>query len=112
MRNSKAVKPDFFNSLPTIIREREAKEIGASDEEKLLSSMSSSGGWRVLSDYIDNLIDDLDKGTETAMAQGLPFEEIGRNAVVINLAKGVILRIKQKVQDAKESVEDMDGTLK
>lgn len=100
-----ALKPDFFNRLPTLLVEESAKKADVSEEEMKLAALSNSGGWFVLEEYIDSLLKDLDQGTESAMAQGLPFEEIGRNAVVINLAKGVINRIKQKVQDGREAVE-------
>lgn len=101
--DKQAIKPSFFNSLPTIIKEQEAKNKGVTEEELELVALSHSGGWKVLKEYTESLIKDLDNGTAIAMAQGLPFDEIGRNAVVINLAKGIIKRILDKVEDARET---------
>jgi len=101
-----ALRPEFFSNLKTIVEDQKAKAKGVSTEEQLLFSLSNHAGWRILNEYIDNIIRDLDKGTATAMAQGLPFEEIGRNAVVIDLAKGVIKNIQDKVNDAREAVEN------
>jgi len=104
-----ALKPNFFSSLPSMADDKAAKS-GASDDERLLYALSQSGGWRVFKQFTNELLSDLDHGTETAMAQGLPFEEIGRNAVVINLAKGIINKQLQKVQDAWEACESANGT--
>jgi len=46
------------------------------------------------------------------MEVGQNFEEIGKNTIVANLAKGVIKRILNKVKDAREQVERSDGTIK
>lgn len=106
-----ALKPNFFSTLPSM-QDKKAEIAGASEEERQLYALSQSGGWRVFKEFTEQLLKELDSGTETAMAQGLPFEEIGRNAVVINLAKGIVLRQLQKVQDAREACESADGTNK
>lgn len=107
--NQSALKPNFFSTLPSL-QDKKAEVAGASDEERQLYALSQTAGWRVFKDLTDELLKDLDHGTETAMAQGLPFEEIGRNAVVINLAKGIILKQLQKVQDATDACENLNGT--
>lgn len=104
--DKQALKPSFFSSLPTIVKENEAKNKGITGEELELVALSQSGGWKVLKEYAQSLMQDLDNGTAAAMAQGLPFEEIGRNAVVIDLAKGIVKRILQKVEDAREQAEN------
>lgn len=110
MKKGEAIKPSFFSTLPTLVKEAEAEKLGLTDEERHLYRLSQHAGWRVLRGFTEDLLGDLDRGTETAMAQGLPFEEIGRNAVVINLAKSIVKRILQKVDDAVEANEKPDGT--
>lgn len=104
--DKQAIKPSFFDRLPTIVKDEELSKKGLTDEERKLYALSQHDGWRVLREYIDSLMGDLDNGTAQAMQQGQPFEEIGRNAVVINLAKGIVNRILQKVEDAREEANN------
>lgn len=107
-----ALRPGFFQDLPTLVKEKQATARGITEEEKDLYSLSLHPGWRSLTEYINSLLKDLDQGTAVAMSQGLSFEEIGRNAVVIDLAKSLITKILNKVNDAKEASEKPDGTIK
>jgi len=107
-----ALRPEFFNNLPTLIKEKQAQSEVLGDEEKFLYSLSQTAGWRVLKEYTEGLLKDLDEVTNASMAQGLSLEEIGKNAIVANLAKGIIKRILEKVEDAKEAAEKPDGTIK
>lgn len=104
--DTKAIRPSFFQSLPTLIKEEEAKKKGLTGEEQELFALSQSGGWKILREYIESLIIDLNSGTEVAMKNGLSFEEIGRNAVVIDLAKSIIRNILNKVDDAQEQANE------
>lgn len=110
MDNS-AIKSDFFSTMPSLNQEKQMKH-DVTDEERLLYSLSQQGGWRVLKTYINEILTDLDGATSQAMASGLPFEEIGRNAVVVSLAKDIIKKIVNKTEDAKEACEALDGTTK
>lgn len=103
--DNEAIKPTFFNSLPTIVREQQAKQKGVSEEEQSLHALSQQRGWVILREYIDSLLKDMDNSTSAAMSKGLSFEEIGKNAVVIDLTKGLIKRVLDKVEDAREQVE-------
>lgn len=100
-----ALRPTFFSNLPTFVKEKELDKQELTDEEEHLSSLSNHTGWRILKEYSESLIDDLDQVTDLSLAQGLDLAEIGKNAVVANLAKGIIKRILMKVQDAKEAIE-------
>lgn len=91
--------------MPTFVKEEEVKKSGLMDEEKHLYSLSHHAGWKILEKYSQELLNDLDQVTNLALTQGLELEEIGKNAVVANLAKGIIKRILQKVEDSVESVE-------
>lgn len=106
MAVKKAIKPEklFFN-LPTLVKDKEAEKKGVTVEERTLGALANSSGWQVLSEFIDNIVSDLDNVNEVAISQGASFAEIGRNTVVINLAKGVIKKIVDKVNDAREVCE-------
>lgn len=106
MSDTQAIKPSFFQSLPTLVKQEQAKEKGLTEEEQALYALSVQDGWVILREYAQSLIDDLSNSTESSMAQGMSLEEIGRNAVVSSLAKGVIERILLKVDDAKEVYEN------
>lgn len=110
--DSKALRPEFFSNLPTIVKEKQASAKTLSDDERFLYSLSQTPGWRIVSEYAQGLLRDLETVTDSAMAQGLSFEEIGRNAIVASLAKGVIIKLLQRVDDAKEAAERPDGTAK
>lgn len=103
--DNKAIRPDFFQNLPTLVKEKQAKERGLTEEEQALYALCMHDGWIILREYAENLISDLESVTDIAMNQGMTFEEIGRNAIVANLAKGVITRILQRVDDARDAVE-------
>lgn len=99
-----AIRPDaFFKSLPSLVEDKKAEQKGASEEERQLYSMSRSKGWEVLSSFVDNLSSDLDNMQQEALAKGMDYEEIGKNAIVIGLTKGLLKRVINKVDDAVEA---------
>ena len=104
---NEALKPQFNVNIAS---DQKVKETGATDEERHLYHISQTAGWRILEEFIQEQIDGLDQINEKAMEVGQNFEEIGKNTIVANLAKGVIKRILNKVQDAKSQVERPDGT--
>jgi len=107
MKDYKAVRPDkFFSSLPSVVKDEKAKKKGATEEERALMALSETMGWKILTEYIDRLVDDLDNVNNQAISSGATFEEIGRNTLVVNLAKGIIKKVKDKVADAKEICEE------
>lgn len=108
--DKQALRPEFFPTLPTFVKEAEQPK--SSDDERFLYALSQNPGWRVLKEYVDSLLGDLENVTNTSMNQGLTFEEIGKNAIVASLVKGMLTRVIQKVEDAVEQVEKPDGTIK
>ena len=104
-----ALKPNFFSQFPSIKQDEEAKAKGATDEERLFYGMSNTAGWQLFKDLAKRLMDELDFSNDQAIAQGLPVEEIGKNAVVISLSKGIIKRLLNKVEDSKEACERDTG---
>lgn len=105
-RDQQAIRPDtYFSNLPSVIKDEEAKKKGTTEEERALMALSETMGWQILIGYIDDLVADLDRVNDRAIANGATLEEIGQNTMVISLAKGVIKRIVDKVADAKEICE-------
>lgn len=102
-----AIKPDVFN-LPSFVKEQAEEEKGTTDEEKILAAGSETIFWKTLNEHIEKVISELDEVNTTAIASGSSFEELGRNTLVITLTKGVLRKIFNKVQDAREAVEE-DG---
>jgi len=102
----KAIKPDrFFSNIATFVKEKEVEVKGLTDEEKILARGANTSFWKVLKDYIGEVVESLDLINEMAIDKGSEFEEVGKNTVVISLAKGVIKKIIDRVEDAKEASE-------
>lgn len=100
-----AIRPDWFNQFSLMKKDKEAEEKGASKEERALYTLSLTEGWEILEKYISQWKKELDELNNNAIAQGLSFEEIGKNTIIVNLAKGVIKNIEDKVNDAREQCE-------
>jgi hypothetical protein len=98
-----AIKPDTFHN---VVAKAKAEEKRVSEEEQHLYSLSQQHGWTILKDYIESVIESLDNTNEEAISKGLSFEEIGKNTVVVSLAKIKIKQILNKVNDAVEAVEN------
>jgi len=99
-----AIKPNFFAGLPSFLKDKVAKK-GTTNEEKALYAMSVSAGWKIFEEFVDSVLKDVDDINNKAISQGAGFEEIGKNTVVVGIAKGIIKRLLDKVNDAKEACE-------
>jgi len=102
--DSKALRPNF--NIKAFVEQEKIKGKPISDEEKELFSLTSIPGWKIVNDYANRVMAELDGTIETAVASGAPFEEIGRNTVVINLAKDIIKRILDRVNDARDACQE------
>lgn len=112
MKDEAAIKPNsIFNNLASFERESQESADTISDEEKAIATLANTAGWRALKGFIQSVNGDLDNINATAIENGASFEELGRNVLVVNLTKGVIQRILDKVDDCKEASEKSDGTL-
>jgi len=110
-RKGQALRPDFFiSNMPHLVADKEAEKKGATEEERSLYSLSKSHGWKILAEYIDNILEDLDNYNGKAIEQGATFDVLGQNAVVINLTKSLIKRVLNKVDDAREACERPEGS--
>jgi hypothetical protein len=102
MKDSSALRPEIFNIKGYI--DQKPSDDRDLTEEKILAAGSENAFWKLLKKHFDNSIEQLEQINDTAMAQGLPMEEIGRNAIVISQVKGVLKKIVNVVEDAKEAI--------
>ena len=101
-----AIKANYFNEFANVKALQEQKvNPGKDPEQEKLFALSQTGGWQVLKEYIERIMDELDNLTKTQMAQGVSFEEIGRSTVVKEITKDALKRIITRVQDARDSGE-------
>ncbi len=100
-----AIRPDFyFKQMPSIQdADNEAIKRGASEEERQIFAMTQTAGWRVLSEFIEQLYKDLGEVNKTAIANGATLEEIGRNTVVVSLTQEILDKVLNKVSDSVEA---------
>ena len=101
MNDQSAIRPSF--AVPSIKKDEEAKKVGASIEERQLYSLTNLAGWKILKEFKDRTFQEIDAATSMVISEGKSFEEIGRNTVVTNLAKDMVNKIFNKVEDAKDA---------
>jgi hypothetical protein len=101
MKDDQALRPEAlsFKNFEVVKK----PEIDDTAEEQILANGADNTFWKIVRGYFDNSIQQLEQINEQAIAQGLPFDEIGRNALVISQVKGVLRKITNVVEDAKES---------
>ena len=81
----------------------------ADDEEMAINFVSHQAGWKLIEEYIDSLIAELDSVVDQLMASGASFSEIGQKTAVGAVAKAYLNRVKGKVQNARDAVEGNNG---
>lgn len=99
-----AVRPNFFLNIP-VLEKLNKKGLAATEEEQALYTMANTAGWKIFRAYAEETSRQLNGLNAEAIAQGMPLEEIGRNAIVVSLAQGVIDKLLNKVSDAGEACE-------
>lgn len=100
-----AIKPTTFVDFKEVVKKANPPEDELEGSEVALASLSSTEGWLELKKYINNLKTEINSLNKQLMANGAAFEEIGRNAVVSQLASDLLDKIIQKVEDAQEAVD-------
>ena len=99
-----AVRPDFFNNLASLKkRQEDLDKKGITDEEQAYYTMSLSKGWQQFSENAENLMSELDSINDRAVENGMSYEELGKNTVVISLVKSIIKKLLNRVEDSKEA---------
>lgn len=110
MDNKAALRPAFFTNIPSLQKPSEPDSVAAlTDDETFLAAMAQTAGWQTFTTLADRLISDLDKINDTAITEGATREQVGDNAIVISLTKGILRQLLNRVADAKEAA---DGTSK
>lgn len=104
-----ALKPEIFN-IARFMEDKPKEDIEViTQDEKVLAQGANTAFWSSLKKHFADSLKQLDLINEEAMAQGLPMEEIGRNAIVISQVKGVLNKIMNVVEDAKEAHDGREG---
>lgn len=102
---NQAIRPDSFVDYRKVIERATPKsEEKGLVEERQLASLANSDGWVVLKDYINELDSNLTNINKQMMERGASFEEIGKNAVIVQLAQELLQKIVQKVADANDAI--------
>lgn len=103
-KKGEALKPVF--NIPSFIQEEKELDVTSlTDDEHTLGTGANSAFWIALKLHINNQLRELEKINEAAIASGMSYEEIGKNTTTITLAKGIINKIFNIVEDAKEALE-------
>ena len=100
---AQAIRPTF--NLVQEISKTELTQEKLSDNELALAHLANTNGWAVFTHEATELLAILEEANKEAMAKGLDFAEIGKNAVVIGMVKDLVEKLLNKVTDAKEAVE-------
>lgn len=98
-----ALRPTF--GMQDFIDTPKPQEEEPTVEEGILAVGAEKVFWKTLKKHFDDQIRAIEQINEAAIASGMSFEEIGRNALVISQVKGVIRKIVDKVEDAKEAAD-------
>lgn len=108
MKDEGALKPTL--SIKSFIERPRDEELDQpTKDEEIFAVGADKSFWLTLKKHFENQIRQLDEINEAAIAGGMPFDEIGRNALVISQVKGVLKKIVNVVEDAREA---RDGKIK
>lgn len=97
-----------FSSLGDPIEKKEEKP-EVDPEEGALYAISKSEGWELIEGYIADLKSELDQLVLNAISEGASFEEIGQKTTVKELAKAYLDKVLDKVETAKQAIEEPTG---
>lgn len=106
-KKGQAIRPDFISQIPSIVKQTEkVDQSGATEEEQALYALSQFKGWKILEEYVTTLLGEMDAGVVNSIQNGAGFDEIGRNTIVVTMAKEIIQKgILNRVADAIEACE-------
>lgn len=109
IKDKGALRPEIFN-ISKFMEDKPKDDIEViTQDEKILAQGAETAFWRTLKRHFEDSVKQLDSINELAMEQGLPMEEIGRNAIVISQVKGVLKKVVNVVEDAKEAQSGQAG---
>jgi hypothetical protein len=104
-KKEQAVRPNSFFAIPSFVKNEVAEQKGITDEERVLGTGAHTEFWQVFNARANQVMTELEQMNDSAIASGASFDEIGRNTIVINLTKGVLTRLFNSVNDAREALE-------
>ena len=104
VKDKGALRPEIFNIKGWIQQENKDDEFTV--EEKILAAGAEQAFWKTLKKHFESSIQQLEQINEAAISSGSNKELIGENAIVISLVKGVLNKIVNVVQDAKEALDE------
>lgn len=89
----------LFSEFSSVAEKVENEPI--EEELEALIVLSKTEGWGYLSQYIQNLIDEINTLFRMAVENGAGYEEMGQKAVIKEITTEYLSRILEKVNDAK-----------
>ncbi len=101
-----AIRPSYFEdikNLSSLKTETDNPNQEELDKEEALANLCDHKGYLVLKEFIDDLIGDLDIMIVNLMEQGAAFDVIGQKTVVKELCKEMLIKVKNKAEDAREA---------
>ena len=105
MAKTDAIQTDYFTDFRKLIDDDKEEETPIT-EEKQISYMGKTPGWKHVETYINELISYLDSPAQQAMETGCSYDEIGRKTIVAQLTKEFLGKVLEKVNDAKEATDN------
>ncbi len=100
-----AIKSDSFVDFRKVIEKTKPPKDELDIAEKRFAHLAGTEDWKELKKYIDSLKESMNGLNKTMMEKGAEWEDIGKNAVIVQLANDLLSKIVTKVEDAKEAVE-------
>lgn len=105
-----AIHPDYFKDFREAMIPKEATTVDeAEKEEQMFADFAQTGTWDYLKKYILDLNLVLDGLVRASMETGASYEEIGQKTIVSELAKSFLLRVVEKVENARTALENPGG---
>lgn len=105
---AQAIHPTFFNDIRSMLKEKDNEPVEIKEEGQL-ATMAQQKGWEHLKKYIEELIENLNLLTYRSMESGASYEEIGQKTIISQLTKEYLLKVIEKVENAKDAVENQPG---
>jgi hypothetical protein len=99
-----ALRPNSLSDEFATVGKEERKETPdvLNEEQKALAYMGNLKGRKILKEYMERMIEEMDGIVQAGIERGAPFEELGRLTVVRQTAQDVIRRSIRKVEDNRK----------
>lgn len=105
--SNQAIHSDHFKDFREAMKPKTATTVDeAAREEKMFYDFSQTATWDYLKKYILEQNDVLDALVKTSMEEGASYEEVGRKTIVAEVAKSFLLRVVEKVENARIALEN------